>query len=234
MRPYIKPIIACAALITVAAPSMAATADTAHRDTRWFGNPYFALSGDLSWMRDTDTANSATGETGRIDYDTGWGVNAALGYLMPAFGDFRFEVEGGYHQFGLDSSVTSITGAHNPNNDLKLFSYMGNLYYDLRSMSHWFSRQSQFVPYIGGGLGGTSVRLPRNSGLGATDDHDNVFAYQLMAGISYVASSMPNTDWSLGYRFFNANDPEFDAGAGKVRLDDLRSNNIELGVRWHF
>jgi OmpA-OmpF porin, OOP family len=211
------------------------TRDTrADNRTRWGnGNMYGSLSGSANWLNDIDSNNTATGETGDIDADLGWGANAALGYMLPAWGDFRFELEGGYKQYGLDDVASSIGGTVNPDGDFRIYSYMANLYYDLRNMHSWFNASSHWVPFIGAGLGGAYLRMPRNIGLGATDDNDNVFAYQAMAGIGYVPENS-RTEWYVGYRYFGTQEPEFDTAGGSIDLDHLRSNNVELGMRYHF
>ncbi len=218
---YILPTLILATFLSASAAEAATD-----NHTGMFGNSYFAVSGNASWMRNSDTLNTATGETGNVDYNTGWAAQAALGYMLPSWGDFRFELEGGYHQAGLDTTTTSITGTTNPGGTMKIASYMGNIYYDLRS----FHLGSKLVPYVGAGAGGAYTWIPRNSGLSNTDRSDNSFAYQFMAGLSYVAASMPNTDWSLGYRYFAVHDPKF----GAVEFDTVSSNSIELGARFHF
>lgn len=181
---------------------------------------YFGISGDAMWLHDSSVNG---GTTPRLDYDFGWGANAMVGTMIApsasSMGDFRLEAEGGYKQAGLDNARGHLWAA----------TYMGNLYFDLRNMPAWLTANSQLVPYIGAGAGGAYVHLP-NSAIGGTDKHDNVFAYQFMAGVSFVMGSMPNTDWSLGYKYFATADPDF----GGVKVDHLRSNNIELGMKWHF
>jgi len=134
--------------------------------------------------------------------DTGGGGNAQLGYMFPSdgFGDLRLEGEFGYH----DASSTHY------------FTYMGNAYYDF---GRWAANSGsvRIVPYLGAGVGDATVHFQRN---GSGD----ALAYQGMAGLSFICASMPNTDWSLGYRY---------QGSDETHGSRLNANNIELGVRFH-
>lgn len=168
------------------------------------GNLYLGLSGDLTNLSSSDT-------------DTGWGGNARLGYrFMPNdMGAFRIEAEMGYHEANGDNSNAS---------DTQYFTYMGNLYYDFNAIFPRTSQTWHISPYIGGGLGDAAISYGDNSFAHSFHHNSDEFAYQLMAGLSLVSNSMPNTDWTLGYRFLSANN----------NTNDLRSHNLELGVRFHF
>ena len=100
MKHLIKATAALAALVNVlaAAPSQAAVNST--------NNWYIGASGDLTWLRHSDT---------------GGGGNIDLGYK---FNDWRLEAEAGYHGAGGDTGYSST----------HYFTYMGNLYYDFNSI----------------------------------------------------------------------------------------------------
>lgn len=158
-------------------------------------NWYLGLSGDLTWMRHSDI---------------GGGGNVALGYRA---NNFRLEGEVGYH--GADGD-DGYSGTH-------YISYMGNAYYDFNRMLGSSSGSSwQVVPYIGGGVGVASVRFGHANVGDTFRHHDNTFTYQGMAGLGMVSASMPNTDWSIGYRYL---------GTDK---HNIHSNSAELGLRFHF
>lgn len=163
------------------APAQAATTEN------WYGG----LSGDLTWLRHSDT---------------GGGGNVDLGYR---FDDFRVEAEAGYHGAGGQSGFGST----------HYFTYMGNAYYDF---NHAFSSDSRIVPYIGAGLGDAAVHFGNSSFTTTFHHHENIFAYQGMAGLEYSAANAPNTTWSLGYRYLGTDS------------HNLHANNLELGVRLHF
>ncbi|MBV8938755.1 MAG: outer membrane beta-barrel protein [Alphaproteobacteria bacterium] len=139
-------------------------------------------------------------------YHTGGGGNVDLGYRFAPtnMGDWRLEGEIGYHTFGGDSGYK----------DAHYYSYMGNLYYDIGGWNMGMAKNLQITPYLGAGLGDATVD---KSG------HSNSFAYQGMAGLNFTSASMPNVDWSLGYRYF--------ATSGN---SSVHANNIEAGVKFHF
>jgi opacity protein-like surface antigen len=217
-----------ASLLALSATLMASVASSAFANTgaNW-PHWYVGLSGGVQFLRDSDIK----GAPGSVTYDDGAVFTGSLGY-QPDFGSvffngFRFEGELGYHYAGLDklkvSGVTSGLNGHTA-----AWSYMGNVYYDIRTGGKW-------TPYLGAGLGGAQVKLSHNAGtLGNTSERDTVFAYQFMAGIGYSPESIPLTQWTLGYRYFAADQPEFGTAAGKVALDNYDAHNVELGAKFRF
>jgi OmpA-OmpF porin, OOP family len=190
---------------------------------RW----YVGLTGGVTFLEDDDISGGATGN---MDFKTGGMGAISLGYMpaltMQPLSNMRFEAELGYHFNKLDSLTLSGTPTAT-DGQIQGYSYMGNLYYDFRN-------SSQFTPYIGGGAGGAHLMLNRTSGLGNTDTGDNVFAYQFMGGIAYAPTTMPATEWNLGYRYFVAQDPTFGSPTGKIKRDDYTAHNVELGGKFRF
>jgi hypothetical protein len=188
----------CAA---VALMGGSAYADGAATPNGW----YTGLSGDATWMR-----NSEMGGGGNIDF----GYQFASGN----WGDLRAEGEAGYHAASGDSGH----GATN------YWTYMGNLYYDLPGLTP--GSQWDFVPYVGAGLGDATVHF----GDVGTSHHDDVFAYQFMAGVSLIPQSAPNSSWSLGYKYLGSDDSNYTDILGRSGEDRLSSSNIEVGYQYHF
>lgn len=222
-----KPNLLAASVLTLATQlSTAAYADAmqGERWPRW----YLGLSGGMQFLTDTDISGTAPG---KVDFDdSGVVATASLGYRpyfgVPALDSMRIEFEAGYHRSDL-SSFSGAGGTAGLRGDTTVLSYMGNVYYDFRN-------SSRLTPYLGAGLGGASVRLPRTSGLGNTGNKDNVFAYQFLAGLAYSPASIPLTEWSLGYRYFRLNDPEFTTAGGRITLDDYDAHSVELGAKFRF
>jgi opacity protein-like surface antigen len=161
----------------------------------------------------------------------GYILPASLGYrpaLENAFANgFRFELEGGYHNNSLDSAVISGTPTV-VSKHVRIWSAMGNAFYDFRNESQW-------TPYIGAGAGWADVDLPTTSGLGNVDNDDKTFAYQFMGGLAFSPTTIPLTEWTLGYRYFALNNAKFSTGGGsKLKLDNYGSHNVELGARFRF
>jgi len=170
---------------------------------------YAGIDGDLTWLRHT-----AVGGGGGFD----------LGYrFWPSdFGDFRIEAEANYHDMsGRDGSA-----------DSHYFTYMGNLYYDflsLRSTMPW-----QLVPYVGAGIGDATIHLGQDNATGRYSEQGDAFAYQFMAGLTFETQYMPNTDWSLGYRYLASDDVSGTDNAGFSHSERIHANNLELAARFHF
>ncbi|MBI3630736.1 MAG: porin family protein [Candidatus Sungbacteria bacterium] len=153
---------------------------------------------------------SVSGDATWFHSHTGGGGNADLGTELFAnrIGDVRLEGEVGYHD---------LPSSH-------YWTYMGNLYFDFNGFST--EPGNRIVPYVGAGIGDADIHLH--------DASDNVFAYQFMAGISFVPDSTPNTAWSLGYRYLDSSAVEGHDLLGLGTSERLHANNVELGVRFHF
>jgi OOP family OmpA-OmpF porin len=212
---------ALAGIMAISAATQASAAQTNERWPRW----YLGITGDMTFLNDSDITGASRG---KLSFDMGGGGNLALGYepaLMQPFGSMRFEVETGYHSNGIDTAtVGGVTG--NGSGSLTAWTYMANAYYDFRNSTAW-------TPYVGGGVGGAQLNLGNSSGAGNTGDKDNVFAWQLMAGMAYAPVSLPMTDWLIGYRFIDTQDGTFAAGASKIKVA-YEAHNIEAGVRLRF
>src|SRR4051812_11470044 len=105
---------------------------------RW----YVGLSGGVAFLDKTDIGGA---QSGSLDYDTGGIGTISLGYMPPFRGPvlsgLRLEAEGGYHYNTLHS--LNLGGAQAATNGhIQAYSYMGNLYYDMRNGSQW-------TPYVG-------------------------------------------------------------------------------------
>ncbi len=171
-----------------------AMASTANPD-----NWYVGVDGDLTWLRHSDMGG-------------GGGVDLGYRFWPSNFGDFRIEGAANYNGAGGDSGYSST----------HYFTYMGNLYYDFNTVFPSSNSGWHITPYIGGGLGDAEVHFGSSSFASTFHHHDNSFAYQGMAGLSFTSASMPSTDWVIGYRYLGTDQ------------DNLHANNLEAGVRFNF
>lgn len=167
----------------------------------------------------SDVYGSISGGVTWASHDnTGGGGNLALGvrFLPSNFGDFRAELQGGYRD---------ISPSH-------YFTYMGNLYYDFDSFKSY--TPFKVVPYLGVGLGDATVHFNETDNTGSFTEHDDVFAYQVMAGVNFVVDQMPNTEWFLGYSHLGSENIDATDNAGFHTSKRLSANNVDLGLRFHF
>lgn len=207
----------CLSLATCAlTASSALAAPQPERFPRW----YLGLTGGLQFLQDSDLSN------GTLEYNSGYEALGSIGYMpnwsSPILNNTRLEFEIGYRSAELDKATISGVSV-NAGREAIVWSYMANAYYDFRNSSRW-------TPYVGVGGGGAQVFLSKSSGLGNTEDKDTSFAYQLMAGVSYAPTSIPLTEWSIGYRYFGVDGADF----GNIQLDDLNSHNVEVGAKFRF
>lgn len=191
---------------------------------------YLGVQGAMSFVDDSDVDGRLSGlpYSTEASFETGYGVGLALGYMPGGTGTFfdsmRFDLEYYYRKADLDAfSASSTFGAGGPaSGDLSSKSAMLNAYYDFNTGTRW-------MPYVGAGAGLSEVTLDT----GGIDDDDTVFAYNFMAGIGYAPESLPNTVWSIGYRYFATDDPSFGDSADSVEMD-YDVHNVEAGVRMMF
>lgn len=189
----------------------------------WYGS----VSGNAVWVDDADWSSNA-GPTGNFEFDTGWGVNGALGYsLSGGMQGLRIEGEVGYRSNDIDTvNVNNFGVIPGGTGDVDVWTGLINGYYDI-------DLGSNFMPYIGGGLGiahvDGEVTVPGPNG--RISDSETVFAYQLSAGVGYALS--PSTTLFAGYRYLATEDPEFSNGATTV-TSEYHSHNAQAGVRFSF
>ncbi|MBA3005330.1 MAG: outer membrane beta-barrel protein [Proteobacteria bacterium] len=168
-----------------------------------------------------------------VSFDTGMAINGAFGY---DFNGFRAEAELGYQQNNLDTDdwreadrfgyYRSGTLSY-ADGDMTATTFFANGYYD-------FKNNSPFVPYLGVGIGYANIELNDVKvdpwDVGYSND-DGVFAYQLMAGVSYAINKTVALDFS--YRYVGAADPSFDDYGGTTDFE-FASHNFLLGARMSF
>lgn len=120
----------------------------------------------------------------------------------------------------------------NASGSISTLSGLVNLYYDFDSQSNW-------QPYIGGGIGVSlfsaydlNITYPGTTFTAAVDDSTLGFVYQLMAGIGYYFN--PRTAITVGYRYFDTFNTSFETPLGEVDLEGVGIHNLEVGVRYFF
>jgi opacity protein-like surface antigen len=174
--------------------------------------PYFSLGAMWVDLRDADV--SAPGPDWDVDFDDGWGAFVAVG---KQFELFRLEGEAAYRRTDIDS--ISIGGINAGSGDkVEAMSGMVNAYLDFDML--------QFRPFIGLGAGMARIDadLGTVTGFGRVDDHDDVFAWQAMVGLSFA---MQPVGFDIGYRYFDAENPKFGNFTG-----EYEGHNIYVAIRF--
>lgn len=150
----------------------------------------------------------------KLSYDLGYNVAAALGYYV--LEHLRVEAEFAYRKNKLDSGKISGFGSLPASGEIYSTSGMANAYWD-------FLNNSDFTPYLGLGLGWSSVKL---KGPGGSDSSSGL-AGQFIGGVSYDINE--TVALTLDYRFFTTKDPKIDGSKGSYLANDLA---VGVRVSW--
>jgi OOP family OmpA-OmpF porin len=180
------------------------------------GNGIYVGATAGATLRPDTTLSSPSLGSQTIDFDVKYMFGGFVGY---DFGNnFRLEAEISYRENDIRNG-----GGEDPQAGTSAFMFNG--FYDLPIMK-------SFNLYFGGGLGVATAQLETISLGQAIDANENVFAYQLETGIGWNYSSTVN--FSLGYRFFDAADPEFVLPAGQRVRMGLKNHELILKMRYLF
>jgi outer membrane protein OmpA-like peptidoglycan-associated protein len=227
-----KLLLATAAFAVVGAG--AASADD------WSATGWYAGAGaGINWADDTEeTLDFSTGVGGTlpvaIEWDTGWVVEADIGYRWAE--SWRLELEVSYRENDTDTFVSAgvpftVAG------DLEQLSVMANLLYD-------FDVTDTINFSLGAGIGAAQVEVEVTATGPTTlfideSDQDWTWAYQGIAGISFETSDQ--TEIFIDYRYFVANDVDLQPTAaaflpvvGRVSDTTFENHAVKFGFRYFF
>lgn len=221
-------LLPAALAVCGAAITQTATAGNAH------GVAYIGLRGSYVVTDDGSTTGNALSSYDQT-YDDGYAGAVYIGWAL--HDALRLELEGGFRSADIntltvvtDPSVVYLPGdTVDVGADAQAGTAMLNFYYDMDVFG------GDVVPWVGAGLGGAHVEYNVTDPLGVFSGNDKawIFAYQLMAGLTFPIGE----GWSLtaSYHYFTTE--EFDrAGtniASEVFKTDLTQHSIDLGIQWH-
>ena len=161
----------------------------------------------------------------QVEYDAGLRISAAGGYQFCRY--FSAEVESGI----LYNSIKSIIGPGSSGTDTD--ASVVNVPLLANAVFH-IPLESNFVPYCGFGVGGsTSVLTIDHARIAGRsldgDDSDFVWAAQAFAGFRYEFNDRMGV--GFGYKFLATGQPSWDvfsfaAGSGQLRFDNARTHSF--------
>ena len=163
------------------------------------------VGGQIGWnnpVRDSGTLDNAASFTGLVGYRFNQNIRA--------------DYELGYRKNDYSETALGLT----LDGDTKVITNLVNVWYD-------FHNQSDFTPYVGGGIGfayGKAEAVEPTTPL-AIDESDVTFAYQLGAGVAY--NIQPAIALTTDYRFI-------DTATFSDIGDDYSAHEIRVGVRYDF
>ena len=161
----------------------------------------------------------------QVEYDPGLRISAAGGYQFCRY--FSAELESGI----LYNSIKSIIGPGSSGTDTD--ASVVNVPLLANAVFH-IPLESNFVPYCGFGVGGsTSVLTIDHATIAGRrldgDDSDFVWAAQAFAGFRYEFNDRMGV--GFGYKFLATGQPSWDvfsftAGSGQLRFDNARTHSF--------
>ena len=194
--------------------------------------PYVSLNMGTVWVNDSDYSYAEYGydytyrDEGEFSFDPGFVVSAAIGN---DFGNgFRLEMEYSFRANDLEKAEgteyyqdyyvnDSNDYSESLGGDVMTNSLMANVFYD-------FAPSSPVSPFIGGGIGFANIEGDIDF---QGNEDDDVFAYQLGAGIAFALN--PKMKIDVQYRFFATEDPDF------YGLEaEYLTHNLMIGLRTSF
>ncbi len=188
---------------------MAGTAGVANATEGWYGRA------DIGWSFDGTQDLDAAAVEGTLEHD--WTQHLGLGYAFS--NGFRLEGELG-HRF----NQVEFAGFPTVDADTHAWSAMANLFYD-------FNRGGALEPYIGVGAGAARINTRVFDGGSSVEGQDTVVAYQALAGVAIGLTEQLDLD--IGYRYFVADEAEFDEGT-VFSNGDYEHQALTVGLRYQF
>jgi opacity protein-like surface antigen len=153
------------------------------------GGPYLDISAGPLWISDI----------GNAEFDTGWGINAEIGYALGNGLSFGFS--GGYGTADLDVGSLDVPGRGSISfsGELETIPLLGTINYS-------FPITGSLSGYIGAGAGvlyvdGDSSVTVRGRTFGSVSEDEWNFALQGRAGLSFALSE--NASLNIGYRYIH-------------------------------
>jgi len=186
---------------------------------------YIGVFGGAAFPLDSQISGPQVPSGSRATWDTGWLAGGTVGYIVG--NGLRVELEGAYRQ----ASIDQLYGVRASNGRISNITAMGNVLYDINT--------GTFVtPYIGAGIGMSYAQVRATPAPNAQQvwfsDHDVVFAYQGIAGLSFQIT--PAIAVGIDYRFFGTLDPRI-ASSTPPNLDHdftNRQHTVTAGIRYLF
>lgn len=177
----------------------------------------FYLAPGIGVIMPAQTDFDVFGVAGSIDYKSGVSATLAGGYRMD---NLRFEIEGGYSQFGVNSVTTSVGTSGRLEGDIQMWSGFASAYIDLPL--------GDFNPYIGAGVGivrtdGTDILVDPSEGLAFRKSSD--LGIHGEVGVSVQA--WPNVTLVPNYRYVHVRN-------GHDGIDHMTAHRAQITVHITF
>ncbi len=181
---------------------------------------YFGIFGGYVAPQNINWSSKVTGASADFSLDGSGLVGLKLGYIVPQARALAFEAEWNY--MFQQNMPAQRAGSFTESGNVALNNFLVNLI--LRYPD------GKVHPYIGGGIGGSSMNLQNTESGGGVvtvaNETASAFAWQLLAGINVELA--PNLSADLGYRYFGTN-PSF-----TFINTTYRAQAVTFGLNFHF
>ncbi len=126
-----------------------------------------------------------------------------------------------------DLGVTTGELVGNGQGEVETSTFFVNGYYDFKNDTKW-------TPFLGAGIGYANIEIEYEpSNVGIIDDDDDVFAWQIMGGVSYAINEQFEVTGSIRYR--ETDDAEFNSELLGAEFDiETETLTYDLGIRYNF
>ena len=183
---------------------------------------YVAVSAGPAWYSGTRLTQGGTAGTLKTK-SPAVGISGAFGRYIDDIKVIRLEGEVLYTR-GEVSNVGGVSADGNLSN----LGLMFNAFYDFNTNSNW-------TPFIGGGLGFSQVTIDNLSvgGVAAIDDSSEAFSWQFKTGVSYQFN--PSLSINGAYRVYGTDNLSFkDTLGATVNSEGTVVQIAEFGLRFNF
>jgi opacity protein-like surface antigen len=186
-----------------------------------FSPLYFGVFGGYVAPQNMNWSSKVTGSSADLSLDSSGLFGLKLGYILPQARALAFEFEWNY--MFQQNMPAQRAGAYTESGNVALNNFLVNLI--LRYP------EGRVHPYVGGGIGGSSVNIQNTEALGGSvvnvaNETASAFSWQLLAGVNFELA--PNLSADLGYRYFGTN-PSYTA-----INTTYRAQALTLGLNFHF
>jgi len=197
---------------------------------------YIGAQGGINLVNTENYAGAVGTRNVKFDYDTGWAAGIVLGY---DFGKFSTEFEFTRRKSNLDTltvvsdgglgaalGTSPLSGVLSPTTgNVSTNSYMWNMYYR-------FSPEKKTTPFVGVGIGVSSIKLSGIGGGGLAPivalQKDESFTAQAIAGIRHKVSDAVSL--ILSYRYTYMDKVQFNLASSLPVNGQLNNHSILAGI----
>jgi opacity protein-like surface antigen len=193
---------------------------------------YLSIGGTQQFVHEIEGDTTISGTSYNLSAD----IENAFGYDIEFGKQFNENWRLGLaysHTEPKQENVTATTGGSgvtasiSPKPTYDVGSLMLNVYRD-------FPRDGKFAPYVGLGLGSTSIELQTytttvaGTDVTVTDDGRSVFSWDVKAGVTYELSDRTDLYGEIAYGQTSSFDED------GINYDGIKNTNLGLGVKWNF